>query len=83
MKIDATYGGMDEVMQAQANYEKVVKGKKIPWSQVDENMPLDKDGTLLMSALDPNRTNEVEYLRIEGFEVVPESWNKYNLPRSI
>lgn len=83
MKISATYGGISEVQKAQAVYEKVVPGKKIPWSQVDEQMPLDDDGTLLLSALEPGKTDEEDYLRIEGFEMVPESWNKYNLPRSI
>ena len=81
--IETQYGGIKEVQAAQNAFFNAGGKTKIPWSQVDENMPLDKDGTILTSALKYSEDGMNEYLKIEGFDVVPESWAKYGLPRSV
>lgn len=84
MKTDPEYGGITEVMAAQTAYQKVLpagKSGKIPYSQVDEELPLNKDGTINIAAMkDPEKN---PYGKISGFTVIPESWNKYDLPRSV
>ncbi|MBQ7404233.1 MAG: hypothetical protein IJW05_12445 [Lentisphaeria bacterium] len=82
-KVKATYGGMEEVLAANSVYQNAVgdKTKKIPYSQVDEELPLKTDGTVYLAAMRNPADNP--YLTIDGLEVVPESWAKYSLPERI
>ena len=81
MQVKPVYGGITDVQAAQIEYQKVAPGKKIPYSQIDEDLPLKEDGTLYLEAME--NPDENPYLKIEGFTVIPESWAKYGLPRSV
>ena len=84
MKTEPKYGGITEVMAAQRAYQKVLpagKTGKIPYSQVDEELPLNPDGTIYLDAMKDPKQNP--YGKINGFTVIPDSWNKYDLPRSV
>ena len=83
LAVKTRYGRIEDVMAAQTAYEKATnnKGKKIPYAEITEELPLKADGTLYLEAMeDPEN---YEYLTIEGFPVVPESWTKYDLPEEV
>ena len=74
------FGSISDVMLAQKTYEKAGGKGKIPFSQFDEDLPLDQFGDLYYEAIENPGT---EYLRIGGYEIKPESWNRFDLPKEI
>lgn len=80
-KIKPRFGSIDNVVAAQKAYETATgdKSTKIPFSQVDEDLPLNKNGGIYQEAINDPENNP--YLTISGYETEGESWNKYDLPK--
>lgn len=72
------YGSIADVQKAQAEYERIVKGGKIPWSQFDEELPLDESGGIDMQAI-----QDQVYRNLTGFLYEVNDWSEYSLPGSI
>lgn len=86
VKTKPKFGSINDVIKAQNDFYVTAGGSanigaKIPFSQVDEDMPLDENGGLYQDAIDDPVKNP--YLKIEGFESEPESWSKFDLPKGL
>ncbi|OQA85345.1 MAG: hypothetical protein BWY31_01981 [Lentisphaerae bacterium ADurb.Bin242] len=76
------FGSIDEVVKAKNIYEKVEKGgfSKLPWEEVTEPMPLNKDGTIFTDAITKPETNP--YNTVNRYPCKPVSWTAYGFPGS-
>jgi hypothetical protein len=80
-KVRPKFGSIDDVVIAQQAYERATGDKKtkIPFSQCDEDLPLNEHGGIYEEAIKDPVNNP--YLTIKGYETEGVSWKQYDLPK--